>query len=77
MPRPVRLANFLAIYVLQFVVEAIHAMSRDVEIQVNKRSNSSVNMEDFGRFNPEAPDFHEEISDDESEEAYGEENAGA
>jgi len=51
-------------------------MSKDAELQATERS--TVSMEDFGRFNPaKKPDAHEETSEEEFDDAYAEENAGA
>jgi hypothetical protein len=51
-------------------------MSKDVEIPVKEHFRSM--MEDFGRFSPvETLDPDADITDESSDQAYEEENAGA
>jgi hypothetical protein len=51
-------------------------MSRDAKITANEHSSSM--MEDFGRFSPvETLDSDTDITDESSDPAYAEENAGA
>jgi hypothetical protein len=53
-----------------------NGMSQDAEMAANEHSSSM--MEDFGRFSPvETLDSDPDFTDENFDEAYGEENAGA